>query len=106
MFIATEPLTQYEATSPTWHGNISPATPPAVNGATRANALVTPVRGTWNDGWERDFQQTQIAARKTAEGTDCTALSDPSYPGCPAEAAVIDAMFTASICGSLTATTR
>ncbi len=94
VFIATEALTQYEATSPTWYGNVSLATPPAINGAIRANALVTPVQGTWDGGWERDFQQTQIAACKTAEGTDCTALSDPSYRGCPDEAAVIDPMFT------------
>ncbi len=95
VFIATEPLTQYEATSPVWYGNLSPATAPSVSGAIRANALVTPVSGTWNGGWEKDFQNLQLAACKGPEGTECTALSDPPwYAGCPNEAAVIDPMFT------------
>jgi hypothetical protein len=47
VFIATEPLTEFEATSAVWYGNLSPATAPRVSGPIRANALVTPVAGTW-----------------------------------------------------------
>ncbi len=46
IFVATELLTQYEATSPIWYGNVSAATPPGVSGPIRANGLVTPVPGT------------------------------------------------------------
>jgi hypothetical protein len=83
------------ATSAVWHGNVSPATPPAVSGVVRANALVTPVPGTWNGGWDGDRDVTQLAACAGANGSGCTSLTDEHYPaGCRSGAAVIDPVFT------------
>jgi hypothetical protein len=84
------------ARSPLWHGNVSAAGLPGVSGAVRANALVTPVAGSWTGGWDGDLDQMQLAACATPEGTNCTALTDPHYGGCAHEAAVIDVAFTGS----------
>jgi hypothetical protein len=84
------------ARSPLWHGNVSAAALPGVSGSVRANALVTPVAGTWTGGWDGDFDQVQLAACTTSQGTNCTALTDPHYRGCAHEAAVIDVAFTGS----------
>jgi hypothetical protein len=82
------------ATSPVWHGNVTPGAPPSVVGALRANALVTPVAGTWSGGWDGDFDQFQLAACVQPNGTNCITLTDPRAPGgCPKEAAVIDPFF-------------
>ena len=83
------------ASSPVWHGNVSATSPPAVTGAVRANALVTPVPATWVGGWTGDFEQTQLAACVTQDGGECTTLTDTHYVGgCPGGAAVIDPAFT------------
>jgi hypothetical protein len=85
------------ARSPVWHGAVSPSTPPSVTGAVRANSLVTSVAGGWSGGWDGDFDQMQLAACTTPEGTNCTTLTDPNYHhGCGHEAAVIDVAFTGS----------
>jgi hypothetical protein len=83
------------ARSPVWHGVASAAKLPAVSGDVRANALVTPVAGTWSGGWDGDYDRMQLAACINADGSSCTPLTDPpSYQGCPHEAAVIDPAFT------------
>ncbi len=95
VFVATETLSGASVTSPLWNGPDSPATPPHVAGEVRANALVTPVAGTWAGGWSGDFDVTQLAACTSAEGTGCTSLTSPTYTsGCPGGAAVIDPAFT------------
>ena len=84
-----------EGLSPVWHGNLSIAAPPSVEGRVRANELVTPVLASWRGGWDGDFDQTQLAACTTPAGERCTALTEPKYPyGCRNEAAVIDPAFT------------
>jgi hypothetical protein len=95
VFVATEAVSGASVTSPVWNGPTAAATPPSISGAVRANALVTPVVGTWTGGWIGDFDVTQLAACESPAGTGCTSLTDPDYPGgCPGAAAVIDAAFT------------
>jgi hypothetical protein len=85
------------ARSPVWHGAVSPSTPPSVTGAVRANALVTPVAGSWTGGWDGDFDHMQLSACASPDGTNCTTITDQNYPGgCAHEAAVIDVAFTGS----------
>jgi len=95
VFVATEAASGASVTSPVWNGPTVAATPPSTSGAVRANALVTPVSGTWSGGWIGDFDVTQLAACESPAGTGCTSLTDPDYPqGCPGGAAVIDPVFT------------
>jgi hypothetical protein len=96
VFVATEAIAGATTRSPVWHGDITPATPPSVSGEVRANALVTPVRGTWTGGWDGDFELTQLAACVDAGGANCTTLTaPPAYTdACPDESAVIDPIFT------------
>lgn len=83
------------ATSPLWHGNVSALTPPGVTGEVRANALVTPVPGTWTGGWDGDYDATQLAACANANGAECNSLTREGYLGaCAHGAAVIDPVFT------------
>jgi hypothetical protein len=83
------------ARSPVWHGNVAATSPPSVNGAVRANALVTPLAGGWSGGWDADADLMQLAACTNPDGTNCTALTNPPYyQGCARAAAVIDVAFT------------
>lgn len=82
------------AVSPLWMGTVTAASLPSVKGSVRANALVTPVDGTWNGGWAGDFDQTQLSACAQSNGQECTTLTDPNYGGCPGGGAVIDPVFT------------
>jgi len=83
------------STSPVWHGTVSPETPPSVSGLIQANDLVAPVAGTWSGGWDGDYDIFQLAACQSADGSDCTTLTDAGYvDGCPNSAAVIDPAFT------------
>src|SRR5271155_5206518 len=77
------------ARSSVWHGNLSPATPPTVRGEVRANALVTPVAGTWTGGWEGDGNALQLAACRSRDGSGCITLG-----ACPNGSTLVDPAFT------------
>ena len=83
------------ATSPSWHGKVSPATRPVVSGFLRANALVTPVPGRWNGGWDGDRDLTELAACAHADGRDCMTLTSRHFiSSCAFGGAVVDPLFT------------
>jgi hypothetical protein len=84
------------ATSRPWQGPVTAINPPWVAGEVRANALVTPIVGTWSGGWEGDFNGTELAACREADGSGCISLTDPDYfpGGCGGGRAVIDPYFT------------
>ena len=83
------------ATTRPWLGRVAAINPPWVAGELRADALVTPVPGTWSGGWEGDFNGAQLAACRGSDGSGCTSLTNPSYFGaCSGGAAVIDPFFT------------
>lgn len=94
VFLASDPLTQEIAVSPTWEGNIELATPPSVSGEIAANTLVKAVSATWSGGWQGDFDQLTLAACETPTGNDCTTLTDWEFDGtCQSGSAVIDPAF-------------
>jgi hypothetical protein len=81
--------------SPIWNGNLAVAVPPSVTGPVRANRLVTPTPATWRGGWVGDFDQTQLSACRSPDGTRCLAITHPKYiGGCKGEATVIDPALT------------
>lgn len=83
------------ASSPIWHGPVSAAGPPSVNGPIRANELVTPVAGQWNGGWAGASDRFQLSACATPAGGGCTTLTHSNYPRqCPDTAVVLDPFFT------------
>jgi hypothetical protein len=80
--------------SPTWHGTLSVAAPPSVEGTLRAGEIVTPVLATWQGGWDGSVDQTQLAACQTPTGENCTSLTDPKYVmGLPHGAVLLDQSF-------------
>lgn len=80
--------------SPLWRGTVAATGPPAVEGAVRANELVTPVPGQWRGGWADDRDAMQLAACATPAGGDCTTLTSAAYVrGCPQGATVLDPVF-------------
>lgn len=93
VFVATAPDGE-KARSPTWRGDLTPATPPRVRGRPRANAVVTPVPGTWRGGWDGSGNDTELAACWAPDGTGCTTLTNDHYDGCDNGRAMIDPVFT------------
>jgi len=80
--------------SPVWHGNLKILTPPSIEGTLRANELVTPVRATWEGGWDGDFDATQLAACETPTGEGCRSITATKYvEGCANGAAYLDPTF-------------
>lgn len=81
--------------SPVWNGPASIIRQPSVNGAVRANSLVTAVPGNWQGGWTGAQQWLQLAACRSSQGSDCLTLTDLNYvSGCAGTSAVIDPALT------------
>lgn len=77
--------------SPVWHGNLAALGPPSVNGAIRANELVSPEIAKWSGGWDGDFDKTQLSVCATPTGKRCTSITDPRYTRqCQGGAVVLD----------------
>lgn len=82
------------ALSPVWRGRVASVKPPSVRGRLVANALVTPVAGSWKGGWKGGDDNFQLAACIQPSGRECTTLTHLNYPRrCPRMAAVLDPAF-------------
>jgi len=57
--------------TPVWKGNLREVTPPSVLGRVRGNEVVTPVAGTWEGGWEDDYDSLSLSICMTVSGDHC-----------------------------------
>jgi hypothetical protein len=85
-----------ENRTPVWKGNVSPASPPSVEGEVRADAVVTPVAGHWTGGWETDYDELTLAFCKSSSGQECVTINhEGDWYACGGRGAtLIDPAFT------------
>ncbi|HEX6153700.1 MAG TPA: hypothetical protein VFZ19_09290, partial [Solirubrobacterales bacterium] len=65
--------------SPRWKGRVEQIAPPWTTGFVRANEFVSPMPGRWARGWDAELSELQLSACVTAQGKDCTTLTDTHY---------------------------
>jgi hypothetical protein len=84
------------AVTPVWKGTVSPAAPPSVDGALRADEVVAPVAGGWNGGWSDDYDELTLAICRSPQGHECATVDHEGREyGCGAPGAtLIDPAFT------------
>lgn len=81
--------------TPLWKGNLRELTPPSVRGRVRGNEVVTPVPGTWEGGWEDDYDSLSLSICTTASGHHCLQVNHegPERSCGPEGATLIDPAF-------------
>lgn len=76
--------------TPVWKGNLREVTPPSARGRVRGNEVVTPVAGTWEGGWEDDYDSLSLSICITASGDHCLQVNhEGPERSCGAEGATL-----------------